>query len=84
MTEGDQVLRRCARCRLLFEAHSTSAVCIVCGTSVEGLALPLPPTPLSLRNAHADLDSVPHEIRDLEPTTRRAPFDPPRRPPPRS
>jgi len=70
MNEEGQVLRRCARCRLLFEACSTSAVCVVCGTSLEGLALPLPPAPLSLKNLRSDLDSVPHEIRELEPTTR--------------
>ena len=79
MVDGGMVLRRCARCKLLFEAPRGEEICIVCGTAVEAMALTLPPTPLALAD-----DSVPHEIRELEPTTRLAPFAPPRRPSPRS
>jgi ribosomal protein S27E len=36
-----RVLRRCAHCRLLFEAGEDVGTCVVCGAAVDGLALPL-------------------------------------------
>jgi hypothetical protein len=59
MADGAKVLRRCPRCRLLFEATEGSPYCIVCGDSVDGLALPL-----------SRDDSAPIEIHDNDQTTR--------------
>jgi hypothetical protein len=56
--DGARVLRRCPKCRLLFEVTEDSPTCVVCGVSVDGLALPLP--------GHDD--SVPNEIGDQEVT----------------
>jgi hypothetical protein len=61
-----KVLRRCPRCRLLFEGSESDPRCIVCGDSVDGLALPLRPVPYNGPNA----DSVPHELHEHEPTAR--------------
>jgi hypothetical protein len=65
MAEDPKVLRRCPRCRLLFEASKGNPHCLACGDSVEGLALPLPPADLG-----GDDDSVPHEIHERQPTER--------------
>ena len=59
-----KVLRRCSRCRLLFEGNAGNPHCIVCGDSVEGLALPLRPGAFT----GPDDDSVPHEVQEREPT----------------
>ncbi|HEX8952309.1 MAG TPA: hypothetical protein VF945_10720, partial [Polyangia bacterium] len=53
-----RVLRRCPHCRLLFEAAEGTNACVVCGVTLEGLALPI------------DADSVPTEFVDVEPTAR--------------
>ena len=74
MSQGDgdgddgrgKVLRRCPRCRLLFEGSENDPHCIVCGDSVDGLALPLRSEPYNGPNA----DSVPHELPEHEPTSR--------------
>jgi hypothetical protein len=55
---GRRVLRRCARCRLLFEVDANAESCIVCGAALAGLALPLS-------------EPVPSEIVEREPTVRR-------------
>ena len=51
-----RVLRRCAQCRLLFEALEAAEGCVVCGQRSDGLALPLDAAP------------VPNEVVDREPT----------------
>ena len=56
--ENRRVLRRCAQCRLLFEAPEGTDACVVCGAAVDGLALPL------------DAAAVPTELADREPTAR--------------
>ena len=56
--EGRRVLRRCAHCRLLFEALEGTDACVVCGAAIDGLALPL------------DAGAVPTELGDREPTAR--------------
>jgi hypothetical protein len=71
-SDGDQVLRRCSRCKLLFEVRaSVTASCLACGNRVDGMALPVQaavgPSVRRLREE----DSVPHEIHDHEPTRRR-------------
>lgn len=70
--DGDKVLRRCSRCKLLFEAgRSTAVTCAACGERVEGMALPVKaavgPSVRRLREE----DSVPREIHDHEPTEPR-------------
>jgi hypothetical protein len=55
--EGRRVLRRCGRCRLLFEVEAGAEACIVCGAALAGLALPLS-------------EPVPAEV-EREPTERR-------------
>jgi hypothetical protein len=62
-----KVLRRCPRCRLLFEGSESNPACIVCGDSVGGLALPLP---LDAYGAAQHGDSVPNELHEHEPTGR--------------
>jgi hypothetical protein len=57
--DGRRVLRRCGRCRLLFEVDGAVEVCIVCGAQLAGLALPLTEP------------SVPSEVVEREPTERR-------------
>jgi hypothetical protein len=64
--EGRRLLRRCPRCRLLFEAPEATDACVVCGAALAGLALPV------------RADAVPNELVDREPTTR---VDPPLRRP---
>jgi hypothetical protein len=64
MGDEGKVLRRCPRCRLLFEGPAGNSHCIVCGDSVDGLALPLRPAVYS----GPDDDSVPHVINEREPT----------------
>jgi len=59
--DGVRVLRRCPKCRLLFEVSQGAAQCVVCGESVDGLALPLD-------GARRDDDSVPNEVVDREVT----------------
>jgi hypothetical protein len=56
--EGRRVLRRCAQCRLLFEAVEGTDACVVCGAAIDGLALPL------------DAKAVPTELGERETTTR--------------
>ena len=59
--EGRRILRRCAQCRLLFEAVEGTDACVVCGAAVDGLVLPL------------DANAVPTAIStelDREPTSR--------------
>jgi hypothetical protein len=56
--EARRVLRRCARCRLLFEVDESAVACIVCGEALWGLALPLA------------TDPVPDAIVEREPTER--------------
>ena len=53
---GRRVLRRCSKCRLLFEVLENDPRCVVCGDPVSGLALPISPEP------------VPTELADREPT----------------
>jgi hypothetical protein len=67
------VLRRCPRCRLLFEGSESNRACVVCGDSVDGLALPLPLDAAGARHG----DSVPHELHEHE-TTARLPTPPSR------
>jgi hypothetical protein len=67
--DGDKVLRRCPRCKLLFEAGASTAVsCSACGERVDGMALPVKaavgPSVRRLREE----DSTPREIHDHEPT----------------
>ena len=57
-TESRRVMRRCPHCRLLFEAPEGNNACVVCGVTVEGLALPL------------RADAVPNEFEEREPTVR--------------
>lgn len=54
--DGRRVLRRCSKCRLLFEVPESDPLCVVCGDPVAGLALPL------------SADPVPRELHDREPT----------------
>jgi hypothetical protein len=54
-----RVLRRCAHCRLLFEAGEDVGACVVCGAAVDGLALPL-----------GGESSAPSETVEREPTAR--------------
>ncbi len=54
-----RVLRRCPHCRLLFEAPESSNACVVCGATIDGLALPI----------EADA-AAPTEFADVEPTAR--------------
>jgi hypothetical protein len=61
--EGRRVLRRCAQCRLLFEVPEGTDACVVCGTAIDGLALPL------------DANAVPTELAEREPTVRRTADD---------
>ena len=56
--EGRRVLRRCAQCRLLFEAVEGTDACVVCGAPIDGLALPL------------DAKAVPTELGERETTMR--------------
>jgi hypothetical protein len=56
--EGRRVLRRCAQCRLLFEALEGTDACVVCGEAIDGLALPL------------DANAVPTDLGEREPTSR--------------
>jgi hypothetical protein len=56
--DGRRVLRRCGRCRLLFEVEAGAESCIVCGSALAGLALPL-------------TEPVPAEVVEREPTVRR-------------
>jgi hypothetical protein len=53
-------MRRCARCRLLFEADEAALHCIACGEPVLGLALPLTQdsAPVEIHDG-ADTDRVP-------------------------
>ena len=53
-----RVLRRCAQCRLLFEALEGADACVVCGVPVVGRALWL------------DADAAPSEVVEREPTAR--------------
>jgi hypothetical protein len=53
---GRQVLRRCPHCRLLFEAREGCNACVVCGATVDGLALPV------------CADAVPIEVNERETT----------------
>ncbi|HEX9105448.1 MAG TPA: hypothetical protein VF997_24725 [Polyangia bacterium] len=53
-----RVLRRCPHCRLLFEAPEGIDACVVCGATIDGLALPI------------DADAVPTEFAEAEPTRR--------------
>jgi hypothetical protein len=57
--DGRRVLRRCGRCRLLFEVDAGTTSCIVCHSPLAGLALPLTEP------------SVPSEVVEREPTERR-------------
>ena len=68
---NNTVMRRCPRCRLLFEVQAgPAASCSVCGQLVAGMALPVKaaqgPTVRRLREE----DSVPQEVQDHEPTER--------------
>jgi hypothetical protein len=56
--DGRRVLRRCSRCRLLFEVDSATTACIVCHSPLAGLALPLTEP------------AVPSEVVEREPTER--------------
>ena len=56
--EGRRVLRRCGRCRLLFEVEAGAESCIVCGAQLAGLALPI-------------TEPVPSEMVERERTERR-------------
>lgn len=51
-----RVLRRCPKCRLLFEVPEGATSCVVCGEAVDGLALPLTAEP------------IPSELTEREPT----------------
>ncbi len=51
-----RVLRRCPRCRLLFEAAANADRCVVCGVTVDGLALPL-----AIAAVGAPLTEIEHE-----------------------
>lgn len=55
-----RVLRRCPRCRLLYEVREDVRACVVCGDGVDGLALPL------------DGESAPSESVEHEATMRLA------------
>ena len=54
-----RVMRRCGRCRLLFEAEESAHKCVACGEPVLGLALPLMQEP------------IPVEVTEKEPTSPR-------------
>ncbi len=56
--EGRRVLRRCGRCRLLFEVDAGAEACVVCNAPLAGLALPL-------------AEPVPTEIVERDQTERR-------------
>ncbi len=67
--EGENVLRRCPRCKLLFEARANvSASCLGCGDRVDGMALPVQAAQGPGVRRLREEESVPHEIHDHEPT----------------
>ena len=67
--DGDHVLRRCPRCKLLFEARANQLVsCSACGDRVDGVALPVRAAVGPGVRRLREEESVPHEIHDHEPT----------------
>ena len=67
--EGESVMRRCPRCKLLFEARANvSASCSGCGDRVDGMALPVQAAQGPAVRRLREEESVPREVQDHEPT----------------